>query len=235
MSNTEFTPVPLSRARQDGWTEERQRAFIEALSTYGIVTAAAQQVGMSASTAYRLREREGAESFAAAWETAVKIGMAQLQDIAMDRAINGVAVPVFYKGEQVGERRWFDNRMLRFLLAQTNTRRFGPLAAQFDYVDEALAVEAATERRKADQLARAKALLAAIEEDLEELGADDESEEGRALDETRDRLEELVAKLGAVDSYNAEIARLDEMVATGRMTLRTANKFKQRKSAQYLA
>ncbi len=62
-----FRPVPL-RGRADGWSEARQCGFLVALYLTGSVAAAARAVGMSRASAYRLREREGAESFAAAWD-----------------------------------------------------------------------------------------------------------------------------------------------------------------------
>lgn len=133
-----FTPVPRQRSRHDGWSAEKQHDFIMALAEYGIVRAAAEKIGMNAASAYKLREADGAESFAAAWDKALKTGMAQLVDIAMDRAIHGVAVPHFYKGEQVGERRWFDNKLLMFMMRQTMTRRFGPDASKYDLHETAL-------------------------------------------------------------------------------------------------
>lgn len=63
-----FTPVPL-RARRDGWTVERQRRFVAALARAGCVGRAAAAAGMSRESAYRLRRRPGAESFAAAWDS----------------------------------------------------------------------------------------------------------------------------------------------------------------------
>lgn len=63
-----FIPVPV-RARSDGWTAERQCAFIAALARTGCVGSAAEAAGMSRETAYRLRRRKGAESFAAAWDS----------------------------------------------------------------------------------------------------------------------------------------------------------------------
>ena len=65
----DFDPVPL-RVRTDGWTPERQREFIRLLHVRRNVGKAAQAVGMSRRSAYRLRERPGAESFAAAWDSA---------------------------------------------------------------------------------------------------------------------------------------------------------------------
>lgn len=63
-----FAPVP-GRARRDGWTTERQGVFIAALARTGCVGRAALAAGMSRESAYRLRRREGAESFAAAWDS----------------------------------------------------------------------------------------------------------------------------------------------------------------------
>ena len=41
---------------------------------------------------------------------------------------NGVVRPVFYKGEQVGEWRHFDERLTMFLLRFRRRHRFGPEA-----------------------------------------------------------------------------------------------------------
>lgn len=62
-----FRPVPL-RGRRDGWSEVRQCAFLAQLYVTGSVSAAARAVGISRASAYRLRERAGAESFAFAWD-----------------------------------------------------------------------------------------------------------------------------------------------------------------------
>lgn len=64
-----FDPVPV-RARKDGWTVERQREFIRVLHVKRSISAACLAVGMSRKSAYALRERAGAESFAAAWDAA---------------------------------------------------------------------------------------------------------------------------------------------------------------------
>ncbi len=95
-----FTPVPL-RARHDGWTEARQRAFIRAMTRIGAVAAAAKSVGKTARSVYRLRERPGAESFARAWDIALEIGLFNVRDNAIERALKGEVVPRFYRGKQV--------------------------------------------------------------------------------------------------------------------------------------
>lgn len=63
-----FHPVPL-QARRDGWSVARQCHFLAQLYLTGSVTTAARDVAMSRASAYRLRKREGAESFAHAWDS----------------------------------------------------------------------------------------------------------------------------------------------------------------------
>lgn len=105
-----FTPVPI-RARHDGWTPERQHRFIAALTATGIVAAAARAVGKSATAAYKLRERPGAESLAAAWDVAQYMAGDRVYAQAIDRAINGVETPRFHRGVQVGTVRRPDYRL----------------------------------------------------------------------------------------------------------------------------
>lgn len=68
-----FHTVP-SRLRSDGWTPLKQAEFIGHLAETGNVRKAAERVGMARETAYRLRAREGAESFIAAWNAALARG-----------------------------------------------------------------------------------------------------------------------------------------------------------------
>lgn len=108
-----FAPVPSTTSRHDGWTPDRQRSFIAVLAQIGVVSAAAKSVGMSAKSAYALRRRAGPDSgFVRAWDVALDEGQARSLDTAIDRATIGTAVPVFYRGRQVGEWRRYDNRLL---------------------------------------------------------------------------------------------------------------------------
>ena len=119
-----FTPV-ATRARHDGWTAPRQVEFIEALAECACVEEACKRVGMSATSAYALRRRLDAAGFRQAWDHALDYGIRRLSDAAFSRALNGVAQPVFYKGEQVGERRRFDERLTMFLLRYRDPTRYG--------------------------------------------------------------------------------------------------------------
>lgn len=122
-----FEPVAL-RDRHDGWTAERQIAFIEKLAECGSVSAAARHVGMSRESARRLRQRQSGRSFRDAWDAALDCGYAELEEAALERARNGVARPIFFAGEQVGEWRHFDERLTLFLLRFRRRHRFGPEA-----------------------------------------------------------------------------------------------------------
>ena len=107
-----FSPVPV-QSRHDGWTAERQYAFVQALLVYGAVKQAAASVGMSRESAYRLRRRPGAESFAASWDEALRAGRQRALEIGMEIGLYGVEEPVFYRGEKVGTRRRYNNVLLR--------------------------------------------------------------------------------------------------------------------------
>lgn len=111
--------------RHDGWTPERQLAFIEHLAICGCVTGAARMVGMSPQSAYALRQRTDATAFRIAWRVALDHGIERLADAAYHRALHGTARPVFYRGERVGEVRHFDERLTMFLLRYRNPTRFG--------------------------------------------------------------------------------------------------------------
>jgi hypothetical protein len=114
--------VPL-RARKDGWTEERQRRFVLLLAAGCGPTEAAAAVGMSKQSAFGLRRREGAQSFAAAWDSAAAYAERRRAAAARRkgdhaRGVEGVLVPRFYRGRLVSiERRVFNGSLIR-LLAQ---------------------------------------------------------------------------------------------------------------------
>ena len=112
----DFTPVPRQCERHDGWTPARQQLFIEALADNGSVRAACEVVGLATVGAYRLRRQPGAEEFAAAWDAALAHGIHQLRDAMMDRALNGVAVPVYSYGKLLGTRTVFNDRLGMFML-----------------------------------------------------------------------------------------------------------------------
>jgi hypothetical protein len=103
-------------ARTDGWDRERQVKFLRALSATHSVSEAAQSVGRSRQSAYRLRSRLKGQPFDLAWEVAFHHSFDVLAHAALERALNGVERPVFYKGEQVGSYRRYDEGLTVALL-----------------------------------------------------------------------------------------------------------------------
>lgn len=123
-SATSFTPVAV-RARHDGWTPARQLAFVQALAGCGCIEEACAAVGMSPRAYYDLRARQDAGSFREAVDLALDVGIHRLADAMLGRALHGEVTPIFYKGEQVGEKRRYDNRLGMFLLRARAPERYG--------------------------------------------------------------------------------------------------------------
>ena len=119
-----FAPYLHKAPRRNSITPDRQRAFIAALAAYGIVTQAALEIGASLEALYKLRQRPGAEGFAAAWEAAIDRGVARLEDCLLARAIEGEERPIVSAGKLLGTWRHFDNRLAMFLLRQRRPVRW---------------------------------------------------------------------------------------------------------------
>ena len=97
-----FYPVP-TRTRRDGWTAQRQADFLGMLGETGSVMGACEAVGMSRKSAYALRARPGAASFAAAWDAALgapvrKVAVMDLHFLAH----HGLIRPVLFRGRYRG-------------------------------------------------------------------------------------------------------------------------------------
>ena len=69
----------MPRARHDGWTHQRQVAFLRALFLTRCVTAAASSVGMSREGAYRFRRRPLGRPFATAWDRMLAMPLPVIQ------------------------------------------------------------------------------------------------------------------------------------------------------------
>jgi hypothetical protein len=125
----EFEIAP-TRNRLSGWTAERQRAFIDHLSLTGSVGEAAALAGVSSRSAYRLRNRSGAEDFARAWDAALRLSATRLAAIAFDRAVHGRSERIYRDGELVMERKMPSDYMLTWLLSRLDPVQFGTPAAK---------------------------------------------------------------------------------------------------------
>ena len=100
-----FVPVPV-RPQHNGWTPALQLRFILALARGAGPDEAARALGKTRQSAYHLRKRPGAESFAAAWDSALAFAQSVA---AVGRShpvgiggIETVLVPRHYRGRLVG-------------------------------------------------------------------------------------------------------------------------------------
>ena len=117
-ASQDFETVP-GRARRDGWTPERQRAFIAELRASRCIDRAARAVGLSRESAYRLRRRPGAESFAAAWDAAMAHAPSRgpgTYSLRVHRALYGTLKPMVRGGQVVAVLHRPDNREAMRLL-----------------------------------------------------------------------------------------------------------------------
>ncbi len=94
--------------------------FLDALAGHGNVRAAAGLVGVSRETVYRARRRY--PDFAQCWDAALVHARARHEAELATRAIDGVAVPVFVRGEHVATFRKHDARYLLAHLARLDRR-----------------------------------------------------------------------------------------------------------------
>ena len=133
-ASAEDSPSPASASRIDGriaeriaavppedrWTKRKMAEFLRMLGATQCVASAARAVGMSRQSAYKLRNRLKGEPFDIAWEAAFQHGYDALHQAALERALFGVEVPVFFNGEQIGTRRHFDERLAIYFLSRRN-------------------------------------------------------------------------------------------------------------------
>jgi hypothetical protein len=150
-SATPFAPAP-TRARHDGWTPERQIAFIDALAESGCVAEACATIGIAPRSAYRLRARVDAQGFRLAWDAALDYAIRRLSDACLSRALHGEPVPHYFRGEQVGEHRRYDNRLAIFLLRYRDPLRYAATLDQMVYEGhvEGAAIRLAKARDRAE-------------------------------------------------------------------------------------
>lgn len=121
-----FTPVPL-RYRRDGWTPGRQADFLGRLAETGCIAAAARHVGMTRESAYRLRGKAGAGSFAAAWDSILAQSPSapmSTHELLWHRVRYGILKPVMLGGRHVATRHSPDNdAVLKLYRAEMRRRR----------------------------------------------------------------------------------------------------------------
>lgn len=207
--------VPVRRRpRYDGWTEEKQRRFIEVLADTGLVSVAAKAVGMTRESAYKLRRAAHGAAFARAWDAARHHAGSFLEDIAFERAIEGVEHNVYNEyGDVVCTKRVYNDRMVMFLLRHLKPERYGR-QADAEGAPPPVTVEASLRAMEPPLPAPAEQLLGpqTLEHELSIAAAAD-GELPRFLSEQRPkksaRLEEAEEQAAQAQRAEAALTRLE--------------------------
>ena len=100
------------------WTPQCQRAFLEALAFGGSVMRAAKEVNKSPRSAYDLRFRRDGAAFRLGWDAAILVSRDVVQDMLMDRAVNGYEEVTSKLDDGTTMRGKFDNRLGMGLLGR---------------------------------------------------------------------------------------------------------------------
>jgi hypothetical protein len=127
LDRAESLGPPPRRRRRDGFSPERQEQFVEHLRATASMTDAARLTGISRSTAYNLYNSPDAGAFRTAVDAALDATQGLLEATALERAIKGQEEIVYYRGQRVGVRWKYDNRLLMSLLRARNPLKYAPL------------------------------------------------------------------------------------------------------------
>ena len=220
--------------RHDGWSHERTVRFLDTLSHKGNVRRAAATIGMSREAAYCRRRRD--PLFARAWAAAMLLAREEGGHILADRALDGVEEEVWFRGEVVGTRIRYDNRLLLAHIARLDRLALDESAqadsARFDELVACLAgarpsaMLAANDDLPPDRASFAEqaATAEADRQEEEEAGGFGEDEWERERREAAERIEQARTDAGhAWDKWQGEAcAHVDTLLeilpATGRGT-----------------
>jgi hypothetical protein len=124
MNTTPCTPAAHYRTnapRADGWTFERQAAFLMALAETGLVSAACKVAEMSVASAYALRREVRGVAFHLGWQAANLLARDRLEDVLLEAAISGVEC-VTTRAEGVTRRRTLNGNMSMAMLNRLDRR-----------------------------------------------------------------------------------------------------------------
>lgn len=103
-------------------TARRRARFLQVLSECALVSCAVAAAGAARGSFYNWRYDD--PQFADDWDRALDEGIALLEDEAIRRARDGVTIPVFYAGEEVGAIRRPSDALLMFLLRAHRPERY---------------------------------------------------------------------------------------------------------------
>lgn len=111
---TNLTKQTTNHLVEDETRRIKKEAFLTAFAEYGIITLAAETVGIARSTHYRWLEEDPA--YPALFKAAAQQACDRLEQEARRRAVEGVKKDVFYQGKPCGVVTEYSDTLLIFLL-----------------------------------------------------------------------------------------------------------------------
>lgn len=118
----ELEPGVPDAERYNGWTADKQKRFLTALSRGHNITQACAIVGMSRQSAYALRDAARGAAFRLGWDAAILRARDVLADELMDRAFNGVRESVTHDDGRIVTRHRHDNLLAWKMLNRLDKR-----------------------------------------------------------------------------------------------------------------
>lgn len=115
MEQESATPHQLTLTpsrHENGWSVERQRAFLEMLAQCGYVDRAAGLVGMTRQGAYAFRQTSAGRAFDLAWDAALLLARQRMIDETYQLAFEGSVEQIYRDGKLVQEKRKRDPKMM---------------------------------------------------------------------------------------------------------------------------
>jgi hypothetical protein len=101
---------------------KRKEMFLDEFRKHGNVSQACRATDVPRRIAYRWKEED--EEFAVEWEEAKNDAGDALEQEARRRAVDGIAKPIWYKGEYVGSVHEFSDTLLIFLLKGAKPHKY---------------------------------------------------------------------------------------------------------------
>jgi len=100
-----------------------QTRFLAHLRETGNVRRSCEAAGVARSWVYEVREKDPA--FAVEWKLAALDAADLIEEVVLERGVNGWDEPVWHQGEQCGEVRRYSNTLAVFLLKHANPEKYG--------------------------------------------------------------------------------------------------------------
>ena len=102
------------RAYDKIWGNDVEAMLLRGLHAIGNARAVGRAIGVSSATYYRRRQQD--PMFKVRWERKLNMRFQELEEILLDRAVNGFEEDIWYRGKHLGKRVVYDHELAMRLL-----------------------------------------------------------------------------------------------------------------------